>query len=337
MNVREIAKLANVSIATVSRVINRPEVVQPETRAHVLSVMRAHNYNPAARGAAARTGSICLLAEHAGDYLIQRLLFGVESVAARRDCSVYLCGTGGRPEDELLRAAIGQRFDGLIICSSSLGAESAARLVNAHMPFVLAERCPAAAHFNACYVNFEEGAYRMARHLLELGRKRLWLLTNEHRPNVAASMQEGLLRAQRAAGLEPDGGRVLRASENGVHAGYEAALEVLAGRLPDAIFAASDELAFGFMKALLEHGVGVPDEIAVTGFTDSPTAGIVTPELTTVEQPTHRLGMVAARMLFDMIDGIPAADTTPQEIVLLPKLKIRASCGNRRHINTLFE
>ena len=74
MNVREIAKLANVSIATVSRVINRPEVVQPETRAHVLSVMRAHNYNPAARGAAARTGSICLLAEHAGDYLIQRLL-----------------------------------------------------------------------------------------------------------------------------------------------------------------------------------------------------------------------------------------------------------------------
>ena len=109
MNVREIAKLANVSIATVSRVINRPEVVQPETRAHVLSVMRAHNYNPAARGAAARTGSICLLAEHAGDYLIQRLLFGVESVAARRDCSVYLCGTGGRPEDELLRAAIGDR------------------------------------------------------------------------------------------------------------------------------------------------------------------------------------------------------------------------------------
>lgn len=337
MNVREIAKLANVSIATVSRVINRPEVVQPETRAHVLSVMRAHNYNPAARGAAARTGSICLLAEHVGDYLVQRLLSGVESVAARRDCSVYLCGAGGRSEDDLLRAAIGQRFDGLIICSSSLGAESAARLVNAHMPFVLAERCPAAARFNACYVNFEEGAYRMARHLLELGRKRLWLLTSERQPNVSANMREGLLRAQRTAGLEPDGGRILRAPESSVHAGYDAAFEVLSGNLPDAIFAASDELALGLMKALIEHGITVPGEIAITGFTDSPAAGIVTPELTTVEQPTHRLGMVAARMLFDMIDGITAADATPQEIVLLPKLKIRASCGNRRPINTLFE
>ncbi|MCI8493321.1 MULTISPECIES: LacI family DNA-binding transcriptional regulator [Anaerotruncus] len=337
MNVREIAKLANVSIATVSRVVNRPEVVQPETRAHVLTVMRAHNYNPASRGTAARTGSICLLAGHAGDYLVQRLLSGVENVAAQRDCSVYLCGTGGRSEEDLLRAVVGQRFDGLIICSSSLGAESAARLVNAHMPFVLAGRCPAAAHFNACYVNFEEGAYRMARHLLELGRKRLWLLTNGRRPNVSASMQEGLLRAQRMAGLEPDGGRVLHAPENSVHAGYEAAFEVLSGSLPDAVFASGDELAFGFMKALLEHGVDVPGEVAVTGFTDSPTAGIVTPELTTVEQPAHRQGMVAARMLFDMIDGIPAADATPQEIVLLPKLKIRASCGNRRHINTLFE
>ena len=110
----------------------------------------------------------------------------------RRDCSVYLLAAraAARRTNCCARQS-GSGSTALIICSSSLGAESAARLVNAHMPFVLAERCPAAAHFNACYVNFEEGAYRMARHLLELGRKRLWLLTNEHRPNVAASMLGG--------------------------------------------------------------------------------------------------------------------------------------------------
>ena len=92
MNVREIAKLANVSIATVSRVINRPEVVQPETRAHVLSVMRAHNYNPAARGAAARTGSICLLAEHAGG--IVPFTCAARAAARRTNCCARQSGSG---------------------------------------------------------------------------------------------------------------------------------------------------------------------------------------------------------------------------------------------------
>lgn len=90
-------------------------------------------------------------------------------------------------------------------------------------------------------------------------------------------MWEGLCRARRELMTGPGGDRVLHAEGGSIRAGYDAAREVLAGERPDAVFASSDELALGLMKALQENGVGVPGQIAVTGFTDSPVAGVVTP------------------------------------------------------------
>lgn len=341
MNVREIAKLANVSIATVSRVINRPEVVLPETREQVLAVMRKYGYTPAPHtGGGAQPKAVGLLVPDAEDYLSIRLMAGIESVAARREHAVYLCGTKGGPDRErtMIAAALEQKLRGLVIYTNTLSVEDAADLQRRRVPFVLVGRSEAAPHHNACYINYEEGGYRMVRHLLELGHQKFLLLCDAGAPNIEARMWEGLCRARRELMTGPGGGdRVLHAEGGSVRAGYDAAQEVLAGERPDAVFASSDELALGLMKALRERGVAVPDQIAVAGFTDSPVAGVVTPELTTVEQPTHRLGMVAARMLFDLIDDESLLDGTPQEIVLLPKLKIRNSCGNRKPINTLFE
>lgn len=340
MNVREIAKLANVSIATVSRVINRPEVVLPETREQVLAVMRKVGYSPAPHaGGGAQPKAVGLLVPDAEDYLAIRLMAGIESVAARREHAVYLCSTKGGPDRErqAIAGALEQRMRELVIYTNTLSAEDAADLQRRRVPFVLVGRSEAAPRHNACYINYEEGGYRMVRHLLELGHQKFLLLCEAGSPNIEARMWEGLCRARRELMTGPGGDRVLHAEGGSIRAGYDAAREVLAGERPDAVFASSDELALGLMKALQENGVGVPGQIAVTGFTDSPVAGVVTPELTTVEQPTHRLGMVAARMLFDLIDDESLLDGTPQEIVLLPKLKVRNSCGNRKPINTLFE
>ncbi len=97
MNIREIAKLANVSIATVSRVVNRPEVVLPETREHVLEIMREHSYTlpPARSGKGGRTGNILLLAPDGGNMLEQRLMAGLESVAGPKGYVITLCNTHG--------------------------------------------------------------------------------------------------------------------------------------------------------------------------------------------------------------------------------------------------
>lgn len=335
MNVREIAKLAGVSIATVSRVINRPEAVLPEKREQVLAVMRKYNYHPWTRqvGDRGRSSTIGLLVPRADDRLAIRMLDGVESVASRRGCTVYLCGTRGDAERErgIVSTALAQGMEGLIILTETLDVQTAAELRKRGVPFVLSGRSEAARRQNACYINYEEGGCRMVRHLLELGRKNIVLLCGADAPGMVAQMCAGARRA--LGGREA---RVVQTTHSGIAAGYEAADAVCAGS-PDAVFASSDELALGLMRALRERRVDVPEQVAVAGFTDLPSGEVVVPALTTVEQPAHRLGMVAARMLFDFIDDGELLDGIPQEIVLVPKLKVRNSCGNRKPINTLFE
>ena len=91
------------------------------------------------------------------------------------------------------------------------------------------------------------------------------------------------------------------------------------------------------MKAARDDGVDIPARLAVVGFDDSLLCDLVTPELTSIEQPSKRLGMVAARLLFDLIEDAQIAETVPQEVVLQPKLKIRRSCGNKKYIHELFD
>ena len=124
---------------------------------------------------------------------------------------------------------------------------------------------------------------------------------------------------------------------NSMAGGYAKTMELLdAGEMPEAVFCASDEQAFGVLKAAHEKGVRVPEELAVAGFTDSPMSNLCDPELTTIDLPIYRLGIIAARMLFDVIEDT-GSEVTPGEVVLQPKLRIRRSCGNEKPINVLFE
>ena len=228
MNVREIAKLANVSIATVSRVINRPEVVLPETREQVLAVMRKVGYSPAPHaGGGAQPKAVGLLVPDAEDYLAIRLMAGIESVAARREHAVYLCSTKGGPDRErqAIAGALEQRMRGLVIYTNTLSAEDAADLQRRRVPFVLVGRSEAAPRHNACYINYEEGGYRMVRHLLELGHQKFLLLCEAGSPNIEARMWEGLCRARRELMTGPGGDRVLHAEGGSIRAGYDAARE----------------------------------------------------------------------------------------------------------------
>lgn len=341
MNVREIAKLANVSIATVSRVINRPDVVLPETREHVLAIMREHNYAPALdnrKNKNITATNIILMVPGGGGLVSQQLMSGLESVANRRNYTVFMCnsGNGAGPEERLLQAVLEQRTAGIVMVNTSLSPAAASMLQSAQTPLVMVGRKDTAIQYNTCYINYEEGAYRLVRHLLELGHKKMLLLCGETERLIEQTVLQGARRA--FFELQTPGCELLPTvfCRSGVEGGYRAAAEILENRHLDAVFASNDDLAFGLMEALRERNIGVPSSLAVAGFSDSPAATVVEPKLTTVEQPNHKLGMVAARILFDLIDD-DYPDSVPQEIVLLPKLKIRNSCGNKKPINTLFE
>lgn len=344
MNIREIAKLANVSIATVSRVINRPEAVLPKTREQVLAVMREYHYQPAQYRleGQGKHKTIALFVPSVLEPTMVRMMEGIENVAFNRGYAVYFSSTGGRPQQELkmVASAMAMGMDGILLWPTALDLQMVEDLNLKRYPIVFVGGEQRLQNLNTCYINYSEGSYRMTRHLLELGRRRICLLQSGQAGSIGREMEEGALRALRERGQEAGEIRVFR-TERGrdLDAGYRAAKEFLgtADALPDAFFASSDELAVGMMRGLREEKVGIPKEVAVTGFSDSPVGALVMPELTTVEQPTHRLGMVAARMLFDLIDDRDLLEESPQEIVLVPKLKIRSSCGNQRPINVLYE
>ena len=343
INIRELASLAGVSIATVSRVINNPQLVQPDTREHVLEVMRRVNYAPAwtvESRLSGRSRLIAFLFSEKDYYFYSSIRDGLESIVGLRGYTVLYCPIEAEPQrrSQQLKTIFEQKLDGAIWALRDFHPEDIRMIDERQVPLVLARKYDSAPadRYNCCYINFAEASYRMTRHLLEMGRRRIGLMFENVSQQFMNSFCQGWERALREeqAPIEDD---LLLNAPNTMLGGYTKAVELLErGEMPEAVFCASDEQAFGVLKAAHEKGVPVPERLAVAGFTDSPMSNLCDPELTTIDLPIYRLGIIAARMLFDVIEDT-GSEVTPGEVVLQPKLRIRRSCGNEKPINVLFE
>lgn len=343
INIRELASLAGVSIATVSRVINNPQLVQPDTREHVLEVMRRVNYAPAwtvESRLSGRSRLIAFLFSEKDYYFYSSIRDGLESIVGLRGYTVLYCPIEAEPQrrSQQLKTIFEQKPDGAIWALRDFHPEDIRMIDERQVPLVLARKYDSAPadRYNCCYINFAEASYRMTRHLLEMGHRRIGLMFENVSQQFMNSFCQGWERALREeqAPIEDD---LLLNAPNTMQGGYTKAVELLErGEMPEAVFCASDEQAFGVLKAAHEKGVPVPEQLAVAGFTDSPMSNLCDPELTTIDLPIYRLGIIAARMLFDVIEDT-GSEVTPGEVVLQPKLRIRRSCGNEKPINVLFE
>ena len=176
MNIKEIARQAQVSVATVSRVLNHPEQVQPETREHVLAVMEQFHYTPNwfARGLnLGRTNTVALLVPTFEHGIYHRVVTGVETVAAKKGAGVLLCNTHGTAEGEVdsLRMVLDRKVDGVILGAARLSAAQLDATGLRERPFVIIGCGDGLGDVTACYINFEGSAARMTQHLFELGRR----------------------------------------------------------------------------------------------------------------------------------------------------------------------
>ena len=343
INIRELASLAGVSIATVSRVINNPQLVQPDTREHVLEVMRRVNYAPAwtvESRLSGRSRLIAFLFSEKDYYFYSSIRDGLESIVGLRGYTVLYCPIEAEPQrrSQQLKTIFEQKLDGAIWALRDFHPEDIRMIDERQVPLLLARKYDSAPadRYNCCYINFAEASYRMTRHLLEMGHRRIGLMFENVSQQFMNSFCQGWERALREeqAPIEDD---LLLNAPNTMQGGYTKAVELLErGEMPEAVFCASDEQAFGVLKAAHEKGVPVPERLAVAGFTDSPMSNLCDPELTTIDLPIYRLGIIAARMLFDVIEDT-GSEVTPGEVVLQPKLRIRRSCGNEKPINVLFE
>lgn len=330
INIKEVAKAAGVSVATISRVLNHPERVQAETKRHVLDVMQTMGYKPSwiARSLSVKkTGTIALIVPTIEDRRFVDMMIGIETVAREKDDTVLLCNTHASAQQELkeLNMVLKRQVDGVILVSSQLSAEEISPLLEEDFPWVhIGSKAPENCR-NLCSIHYEKGAYQTADHLLRLGHRDIALLLDQAPLAEMESIRQGCLRALREHGAEQ---REVLYAEDSVQGGYLATQKLLqSGPPPQALIASSDEQAFGAARAAEEEGLLIPDQMALVCLKDSPLCAMFSPPITALELPARRVGLIAARMLFDCIEYEAAPDAS-QEITLQPNLKIRRSCGS---------
>jgi LacI family transcriptional regulator len=333
MNLDEIARLSGVSRSTVSRVVNNDPKVSDRTRIQVQEVLQRVNFHPhaAARSLAAGRSRVLGLVIPMGvaalftDPYFPLLIQGVSAAANAHDHSVMLWVA----EPEYERRTIGQvmqngLIDGVILASMLSDDPLLRALIQGSLPFILVGRHPTNTTINYIDVDNINSARQAVTHLLRLGRKRIATITGPQNMSVGADRAEGYLAALRQRGLTVDPSLIVEGDFT--EAGAYAAMQRLLPLNPDAVFAASDVMAMGALRALREAGRRVPEDIALIGFDDMPFSARTDPPLTTVRQPVQRTGEVAAETLIDLIEH---PDAQPRRILLPTELVIRASCGSK--------
>jgi DNA-binding LacI/PurR family transcriptional regulator len=341
MNLEDIAAKAGVSRSTVSRVINNEPYVSEKTRQRVLTVIEQEGFapNPAARALVTqRTHVIGVVIPHVpivvfeDAYYFPTLLQGVARITHERDYAMLLwLGQAGEDADHFYSRIVKNRLmDGVVIASAASRDPLIDHFLETSVPFVMVE-CPQHDWDRISYVTVDNiaAAHTAVSHLIALGRRRIAHITGNLAIADGRDRVEGYKRALQDAGLPLDESLIVEG--HFTHQSGYLGMKMLLDRKVDAVFASSDITARGVLQALHEAGIRVPDDIALVGFDDLPTAKQVMPPLTTIRQPIEEKGALATSILLDIIECSP---DEPRQVLLPTELVVRESCGAaaaRRH------
>ncbi|WP_122840304.1 LacI family DNA-binding transcriptional regulator [Pseudomonas viridiflava] len=330
-NIREVARLAGVSVATVSRTLRSPERVLPDTRDKVNAAVEQAGYRPnlmAVQFRSRRTGNLVILVPTIANSFFAKVISGAQQAAQLAGYRLLLCDTQGREaiEREFAELVYAHQADGVI-------------QLRAYDPF--AAPFPGAALppiVNACEVihngrhpsislDNRAAAKAMTEHLIELGHRRIGLIKGPKSSPLTRDRVAGYQDALNQAGIEADPALVCH-GDFSLKAGDDGAAAMLA--LPDrptALFCENDEMAIGALKRIRQSGLRVPEDISLVGFDDIPFAAYCDPPLTTISQPAEAFGQRAVEMLIALIEKKPLAE---RHVVLPFELTLRESTARVR-------
>ncbi len=328
--IRDVARKAGVSVATVSRVISENGYpVAVGTRARVQRAASALEYTPnlVARGLKKHTSrTIGLIIPDISNPFFPAVARGAEDVASRHGYTVVLCNTDEqvRKEHQYLSLLHRQWIAGVLFATNKANTSLLRWLLEHEIPAVLVACDAASLPLDAVFVDSHRGAWLATRHLITLGHTRVAHVAGPPRMGAGRDRLLGYRRAMAASGLRVRTEWVVTGDFH-AEAGYRGARSLLrrADR-PTAVFAANDLMAMGVLRAAQEAGLRVPGDLAVVGFDDIPMARMVSPALTTVAQPTYRMGALAMERLLERVAGRRVGS---RKITLEPELVVRQSCG----------
>ena len=320
----QVAERADVSIATVSRVLRGTAPVADPTRDRVLDAMVALRFTPSRLGRSLaerqHAANGIVFPDLSGPYFAEVVL-GYEEVAAEVGRSVLILSTHGREAAREMVLDLAARVDGMVVLGRTVGDHVIADLVAKNLPVVVIAREPVEGADSVNAEN-ESSAEALGRHLIGHGYRRFAFLGDAGSSADTFQRWTGLQRVLRTHGLHPPRPARCSYDEEG---GRVAATELLRRQPPEALVCANDEIALGAITAAEELGLRVPDDLAVTGWDDVMAARHARPGLTTVQQPMRQLGAWAARRVHERLGGDTSA---PRHEVLPTQLVVRASCGH---------
>lgn len=302
----DVAGRARVSVATVSRVMTgSSHSVSAVTRRRVLAAAHELGYLPnmLARSLLTReTSAIGVLVPDVSNPYYAMVLRGIEDAAGRSRRAVILCNTDRRRDKQqaYLQTLLERRVDGLIVTGGTFTREDVAR-VRAMPPVVLIGRHDAP--FPSVRVDNVGAGVAATRHLIELGHRRIACLAGPPTSLTALDRLEGYRRALAESGVAPRADDVV-AAEFSLEGGRLGIVRLFASaHPPTAVVASSDQIAMGALRGLSEAGLGVPGDVSVVGFDDSPLASFTIPALTSIAIPLYQIGRHAMDLLLQVLAG----------------------------------
>ncbi len=305
VTIRDVASLAGVSHQTVSRVINNNERVSPETRDRVLAAIERLGYKPNAIArfmAKGRTRSLACLSPNLTDYTFACIIEGAE-IEARQ--SNYFLITASAPDEDTFRCLVeeliaSRRTEGLLVINPYIDGRCLSLPQN--VPIVFLGASPRGENVDSVALDDRGAAHLAMQHLLELGHRRIALISGPRVEDCTQDRLTGYLEALRGAGVEPDPALIVEGDWSAT-SGFEAVAKLCdAGVNFTAVFAQNDRMAIGAIRALRERGMRIPQDVSVIGFDDLPLASYFDPPLTTMRQDMFGIGREAARLLIRALE-----------------------------------
>lgn len=305
--IKDVASLARVSVATVSRVLNGTNNVQGETKERVLSAIEELNYSPNLLGRNLRrleTKKILVLLNTISNQFYSRVVKGIEECALKEGYTVMICMTHGNPQIEsmYLQMLKTKLVDGAILLTTEQnGAELSVEMDG----LSIVQACEPCEDFHTPVVSIdnEQAAFDACSYLIEMGHREIGFFGAGEVYQSSALREKGYRRALQSNGLQINEGWI-KSEGFSYNAGIRAGESLLlAKKLPTAIFCVADSSAAGAIKCLIQHGVNVPSQMSVMGFDNTQLSQIYMPAITTVRQPQYEIGQKAIDLLLEKIHG----------------------------------
>jgi LacI family transcriptional regulator len=326
----DVAREAGVSTTTVSHVLNGTRSVAEPTKQRVLAAVERLSYevNSLAQSLKSdRSQTIGLLVTDISNPFFTSLVRGVEDVANAAGYGIMLCNTDENPQKELtyLRMLRRKRVDAILMAPTGIQQPLADQLIGQGFPLVCFDRPAPGAACDTVLVDNVGGAQQAVSHLIDLGHRRVAVITGLSGVGTTNERLDGYMRAMAEHSIDVDR-ELVRLGNSRLDGGFREMLALLdLARRPTAVFTTNNLMTLGALGALQSRQVDVPGDMAIVGFDDFEWAAVLRPRLTVVAQPTYEIGQTATRMLIDRIEGHGSPE--PHRVVLPTRLIVRESCG----------